>query len=90
MGGIVVFIAVVVLLQIGPSVLGAVNGAFDCSRLSGYVANASSNAAKYPANTWAGACHATQQSSIGNWALIAVIGVLVAVGVLLMVIRYIW
>ena len=84
---VISFIITAILLLIGTVILGGTQSGLDCSTLSGGNSTATTDAPKYPAGTWAGACHDTETSAQSAFSLLVVILIIISAAVILYVVR---
>ena len=84
---VISFIVVSILLLIGTSILGGVTTGFDCKTLQGYDKDGANDAAKYPAGSWSGTCHAVGQASQNAYSLLIVVLIIISAAVILYVVR---
>ena len=83
---IITFVVVAIILFVGVTILGNVNSGFDCRTLTGYV-NATTDAASFPAGTWAGTCHSLGAQSQSAYSLLVISLIIIASVVILYVVR---
>ena len=84
---VISFIVVSILLLIGTSILGGATTGFDCKTLEGYNESGSNDAAKYPAGSWSGTCHAVGTASQNAYSLLLVVLIIISAAVILYVVR---
>ena len=86
-GFVIAFIVAAVVLSVGVSILGSTNTGFNCVNLQGGNLTGTTDAEKYPPNTWAGQCNNIQKQQQSSYAILVIVLVVIAAASILAVIR---